>query len=139
MRSDSSGRGSKTTPLLQYSKWFKWQGYQNNSATAVLKVVQVPRVPKQLYYCSIQSDSSGRGTKTTPLLQYSKLFKWQGFQNNSAAAVFKVVQVAGVPNHSAAAVFKGKASFCFTWKIGPVRILEVREMMTSSLHGAGSF
>jgi hypothetical protein len=32
-------------------------------------------------------------------------FKWQGFQNNSSAAVFKVIQVAGVRNNSATAPF----------------------------------
>ena len=97
IQSNSSGRGSKTTPLLQYSKSFKLQGFQNNSAFAEFKVIQAAGVPIQLRCCSIQSHSSGRGSKTTPLLQYSKSFKLQGFQNNSAIAEFKVIQAAGVP------------------------------------------
>ena len=93
----SSGRGSKTTPLLQYSKLFNLQVFQNNSAIAEFKVIQAAGVPKQLRYCSIQNHSSCRGSKTIPLLQNSKSFKRQGFQYNSAAAVFKVIRVAGVP------------------------------------------
>jgi recombinational DNA repair protein (RecF pathway) len=97
IQSHSSCGGSKTTPLLQYSKLFNLQAFQNNSAIAELKVFQAAGVTKQLRYCSIQSHSSGRGSKTTPLLQYSKSFMLQGFQNNSAIAEFKVIQAAGIP------------------------------------------
>jgi len=89
-------QGFETTPLLHYSMSFKWQGFQNNSSTAVFKVSQVAGVPKQLCYCRIQSHSSGRGFKTTPLLQYSKSFKRQGFQNNNSTAVFKVIHAVGI-------------------------------------------
>ena len=97
IQSHSSCRGSKTTPLLQNPKSFKRQGFQNNSTAAVFKVIRMAGVPKQLINCSIQSYSSYRGSKTTPLLQYSKLFKLQEFQNNAAIAEFKVIKAAGVP------------------------------------------
>jgi hypothetical protein len=96
IQSYSNGRCSKTPPPLQYLKSFKRQrfqnnsaiaelnsfrrqGFQNNSYPAVSKVIQVAGVPKQLRYCRIQSYSGGRGSKTTPPLQYSKSFKRQGF------------------------------------------------------------
>ena len=139
-------QGFETTPLLQYSKLFKWQGFQNNSSTAVFKVIQVAGVPKQLLYCSIQSysscrgskttpllqnqsHSSGRGSKTTPLLQYSKWFERQGYRSNSATAIFLVIELAGVPEIIPPLQnSKTKLFLFFYGKLAPWEYLKIREM-----------